>query len=142
LVRALDPSRLVNSASGWVDFGVGDLQDIHHYPDPEAPPQQGQRALVLGEFGGLGHRVEGHIWTGQEWGYETPGSLDELLRKYSEFYTEVWRLAREAGLSASVYTQTTDVETEANGLMTYDREQIKLDAQELRKINAQRPEFK
>jgi hypothetical protein len=136
-LRQLDSTRLIDSASGWNDYGVGDLQDIHNYPEPKVPPQSGARALVLGEFGGLGLRVDGHTWNERDWGYATPGSAEALLAQYREFYTQVRWLARELGLSAVVYTQLTDVETEVNGLLTYDRALVKMDADELRRINEQ-----
>ena len=139
LVRRLDGSRLIDSASGWTDFDTGDLRDIHNYPEPKMPESDGRRALVLGEFGGLGHRVEGHTWAAQDWGYATPESAAALLAQYRSYYEEVWRMAREEGLCASVYTQLTDVETEANGLLTYDRALVKMDAAELLKINQLRP---
>lgn len=126
LVRSLDPSRLVNNPSGWTDMGVGDVNDIHHYPEPAAPPVEEKRAIVLGEFGGLGLYVPGHVWQTENWGYEKMQNTDELLQKYENFYQEVFRLRDEEGLSACVYTQTTDVETETNGLMTYDRDRVKM----------------
>ncbi|TSA33295.1 MAG: beta-galactosidase [Porphyromonadaceae bacterium] len=126
LVRSLDSSRLVNNASGWTDKGVGDVNDIHHYPDPTAPPIEEKRAIVLGEFGGLGLYVPGHVWQAENWGYEKMQNADALLQKYENFYQELFRLRDEKGLSACVYTQTTDVETETNGLMTYDRNRVKM----------------
>lgn len=126
LVRSFDPSRLVNNASGWTDKGVGDVMDIHHYPDPVAPKLEEKRAIVLGEYGGLGLYVPGHVWQTENWGYEKMQSADALLVKYETFYQEVTRLNEEAGLSACVYTQTTDCETETNGLMTYDRHFVKM----------------
>jgi len=126
LVKELDTTRLVNNASGWTDKGVGDVNDIHHYPGPVAPPVEENRAIVLGEFGGLGLYVEGHVWQTENWGYEKMQTADALLQKYEDFYQEVYRLRDEGGLSACVYTQTTDVETETNGLMTYDRFQVKM----------------
>jgi len=126
LVRSLDPSRLVNNASGWTDKGVGDVNDIHHYPDPVAPATEENRAIVLGEFGGLGLYVPDHVWQTENWGYEKMQDAGELLRKYENYYQELFRLRDEEGLSACVYTQTTDVETETNGLMTYDRNHVKM----------------
>jgi hypothetical protein len=139
LVGELDGSRLIDSASGWVDYGVGDMQDIHNYPEPKTPAQEGERALVLGEFGGLGLRVDGHSWTNKDWGYATPGSADALLTQFRTYYEQLWWMAGELGLSAAVYTQLTDVETETNGLLTYDRALVKMDKDEIAKINQQRP---
>ena len=123
-----DPSRLVNSASGGNFENVGHIFDLHNYPDP-AMPHPGlfgaKQVLVLGEFGGLGLPIEGHTWQDKNnWGYQTFKNKDELLNRYSEMMNAIPRLI-EKGLSAAVYTQTTDVETETNGLMTYDRREVK-----------------
>lgn len=134
-IKNLDPTRLVNSVSGWADRGVGDVRDIHHYPEPRTPEPEEDRAIVLGEFGGLGLPVEKHTWEEKAWGYRNMKSFSELLDKYEQFYTTVWQFKDDPGLSAVVYTQTTDVETETNGLMTYDRKIIKLDPGDVYKIN-------
>ncbi|MFA6127645.1 MAG: PA14 domain-containing protein [Bacteroidales bacterium] len=136
LVRSLDGSRLVNNPSGWTDKGVGDVNDIHNYPDPKAPPVEANRAIVLGEFGGLGLYVEGHVWQKENWGYEKMQNTDALLQKYENFYQELARLRDIEGLSACVYTQTTDVETETNGLMTYDRYRVKMGITNVAKAHA------
>ena len=132
-VMALDTTRLVNSASGWTDRGTGHVLDIHHYPDPVVPNPEKERAIVLGEFGGLGLPVQGHTWEQKNWGYEKMGDTTALLNKYTEFYAAVREMVAEKGLSASVYTQTTDVETETNGLMTYDRKVDKMGYENVRK---------
>ncbi len=127
LVKKLDPTRLVNNASGWTDFKVGDVNDVHVYPGPGAPkPEQG-RAGVLGEFGGLGLGVDGHTWAKEHWGYRGTSDRADLTRKYRGLLGRVWGLRDSQGLSAAVYTQITDVETECNGLMTYDRAIVKPD---------------
>jgi hypothetical protein len=131
----LDPSRLVNNTSGWADRGVGDVVDIHHYPDPRYPEPEQDRASVLGEFGGLGYLVEGHTWKKNNWGYRQMSDSASLLLTYEAFYTMVWQFMENNGLAAAVYTQTTDVETETNGLITYDRKVMKMDPDILRKIN-------
>ncbi|NLE36239.1 MAG: beta-galactosidase [Bacteroidales bacterium] len=135
-VAALDSTRLVNSASGWTDRGTGHVLDIHHYPDPVAPEAEKERASVLGEFGGLGLPVQDHTWEQKNWGYEKMGDSTALLRKYEEFYAAVRQMVYEKGMSASVYTQTTDVETETNGLMTYDRKVDKMGYANVRKAMA------
>ena len=134
-VKGLDPTRLVDNASGWADRQAGDVLDIHHYPEPASPEPEENRAIVLGEFGGLGLAVKGHLWQEENWGYRNIATAEELALKYEEFYADVWRFQEEKGLSASIYTQITDVETEANGLMTYDREVLKIDSVSLRKVN-------
>ncbi|UCC99189.1 MAG: hypothetical protein JSW66_04740 [Phycisphaerales bacterium] len=128
LVRGIDPSRLVNNASGWADRGVGDVHDIHRYPGPAAPPTEENRAAVLGEFGGLGLPVKGHTWQDEKnWGYRSYKTREELTDAYVALIENLRSLIGE-GLSAAVYTQTTDVEIEVNGLMTYDRAMVKMDA--------------
>ncbi|HLJ94716.1 MAG TPA: glycoside hydrolase family 2 TIM barrel-domain containing protein [Gemmataceae bacterium] len=130
-----DPSRLVDCASGWNDRGVGDVHDIHVYPGPGGPDPEPNRAAVLGEFGGLGLGVDGHTWTNKTWGYRGTQSSEDLTRKYEQLLRGVWKLKNEKGLSAAIYTQTTDVETEANGLMTYDRAVIKMDQERVAAVN-------
>jgi len=126
-VKALDPSRLVDGASGWNHFPAGDAIDAHAYPGPGMPPRVGDRARVLGEFGGLGLRVPSHRWAEASWGYEGVKDAGELTSRYEALWAEVRRLRDAEGLSAGVYTQLTDVETECNGILTYDRAVVKLD---------------
>ncbi len=131
-----DPSRLVDAASGWVDRKMGNINDIHAYPGPAMPDPEKNRAIVLGEFGGLGLPVEGHTWQLKDnWGYRNLKDTADLARSYAEFIGKLLPMKRK-GLSAAVYTQTTDVEGEVNGLMTYDRKFIKIDPQKLTRINA------
>ena len=128
-----DPSRLVNNASGWTDKGVGDVSDVHSYPAPIRPPLEDKRAAVLGEFGGLGLPLEGHTWIEKgNWGYRSYKSPEELGQAYRDLLYQLRILVGE-GLSAAIYTQTTDVEIEVNGMLTYDRAVVKLppDAKEL-----------
>jgi len=123
-----DPTRLVDSASGWTDRGTGDVHDVHSYPGPAAPEPSTERAIVLGEFGGLGFPIAGHLWQSERnWGYRSYESADDLTNAYETLLRHLHRLIAEPGLSAAVYTQTSDVETEVNGLMTYDRAIIKMD---------------
>lgn len=127
LVKELDPSRLVNCASGGNDFPVGDVRDIHRYPGPAAPPSEPTRAMVLGEFGGLGLPLRGHTWQDEKnWGYRSFTSAVALTDAYVQLLTNL-RPMIASGLSAAIYTQTTDVEVEVNGLMTYDRALVKMD---------------
>ena len=132
LTKEHDPTRLVNSASGWVDRGVGDVHDIHVYRGPGMPPVEEERAAVLGEYGGLGLPVEGHTWQDKaNWGYGgTFKSKEELTEAYLGLLREL-RLLIPQGLAAAIYTQTTDVEIEVNGLLTYDREVLKFPADRL-----------
>jgi hypothetical protein len=137
LVRELDPTRLVNSASGWTDRGTGDVHDIHAYPGPAAPAVEEHRAGVLGEFGGLGLPIEGHTWSAPEaaWGYQGMQDEEELARRYESLLRRVYELKESAGLAAAIYTQITDVETETNGLMTYDRAVMKVDPARIARAN-------
>ena len=121
-----DPSRLVNNTSGWADAGAGHVVDVHQYPGPSMPALERNRAAVLGEFGGLGLPTRGHTWQDEKnWGYVSFKSPIELQQAYQDRLAHL-RLLVARGLSAAVYTQTTDVEIETNGLMTYDREIVKI----------------
>jgi len=134
-IKELDPSRLVDNASGWADRGAGDVHDIHSYPGPDAPPNEPGRAAVLGEFGGLGLPIKGHTWQDEKnWGYRSFENPEELTNAYTELIDKL-NVLIEDGLSAAVYTQITDVEIEVNGLMTYDRAIIKMDPERLAEIN-------
>jgi len=132
-VKEYDPSRLVDGPSGWADRGYGDMKDMHNYPGPGMFPVMPDRVSVLGEFGGLGLPLKGHLWKETDnWGYRTFKTTDELRQNYHMLTRRLHPLIGK-GLSAAVYTQTTDVEVEVNGLMTYDREVIKLDVAETAK---------
>jgi len=134
--RSLDPTRLANCASGWNDVkGAGDVHDIHAYPGPSSPDPEPARAAVLGEFGGLGLGVDGHTWTDKTWGYRGTASQADLTLKYERLLARAWDLKDQKGLSAAIYTQITDVETEANGLLTYDRAIVKVDAARVTAVN-------
>jgi hypothetical protein len=125
-LKAYDPTRLVNNATGWTDKGVGDLVDIHSYPGPTMPPLEPHRAAALGEFGGLGLPLEGHTWLDKgNWGYRSFTTLDAMNAAYRDLVTQL-RLHAGDGLAAAIYTQTTDCEIEVNGVMTYDRAVTKL----------------
>lgn len=126
-LKALDESRLVDNASGWTDKRVGDVIDIHSYPGPEPPSHESDRASVLGEFGGLALGLPGHMWSTNFWGYQRLTNLNTLNEQGAELLKRVHILRELFGLSAAVYTQTADVETECNGLLTYDREVAKLE---------------
>ncbi len=132
-----DPSRLVNSASGGNHVITGDIVDLHHYPDPRMPRPDlfgPTHAVVLGEYGGLGLPVAGHNWLEKNnWGYQSFKTADELFDKYASFMVTIEGLIK-SGLSAAVYTQTTDVENETNGLMTYDRKVIKVPVEKLKQV--------
>jgi predicted amidohydrolase YtcJ len=134
-VKEYDPSRLADCASGWNDMKCGDVRDIHVYPGPGSPQPEDKRAAVLGEFGGLGLGIEGHSWSNKTWGYLGTKDRAELTRKYERLLARVWDLKEKPGLSAAVYTQITDVETEGNGLLTYDRALVKVDQERAAAVN-------
>jgi len=134
-IKGYDPSRLVINTSGWADRGVGDMLDIHRYPGPGMAELEEKRAVVLGEFGGLGLPLAGHTWQDEEnWGYRSYKTREELTDAYVQLLSNVYPLIGR-GLAAAVYTQTTDVEIEVNGLMTYDRAVIKMDQEKVRAAN-------
>lgn len=132
-----DPSRLVNSASGGNFYTTGDIVDLHNYPDPAMPRPDvfgAKKALVLGEFGGLGLPVDGHTWQEKNWGYQSFKTNDSLFIRYNSLIDRLETLIQQ-GLSAAVYTQTTDVEGEVNGFMTYDRKVMKMPIDKLKQAN-------
>ncbi len=139
-----DPSRLLNIASGGNWWPVGHIVDEHRYPHPGFPFELGAGGRwhdyinVIGEFGGHGFPVEGHMWDprGRNWGY---GGLPASAAEWSDRYrTSIRMLAdlKRNGIAAGIYTQTTDVEREINGLLTYDRRVQKASPEELRKIHS------
>ena len=135
MTKQLDPTRLVNPASGGNFYACGDILDLHHYPEPKMVLYDPTRATVLGEYGGIGRKVEGHTWVkDQGWGYVEFDTEEKVTDTYVEYATQLYKMAFQ-GFSAAVYTQTTDCETELNGLMTYDRAVVKMDAKRLLEIN-------
>ena len=135
--KEYDPSRLVNSASGGNHYVCGDMLDIHHYPDPELYLYDPTRATVLGEYGGIGMALEGHLWLpDRNWGYIQYNTLEEVTNEYRNYANRLLELIKQ-GFSAAVYTQITDVEEEVNGLITYDRKIVKVDETKVKDINRQ-----
>ena len=135
LCKSLDPTRLVNCTSGWSDRPCGDVHDMHNYPGPGMFPPEENRATVLGEYGGLGLPVKGHSWKEDgNWGYVSFADQNALFARYNSL-NRAMRPLITAGLSAAVYTQTTDVEIEVNGFMSYDREVIKYPVDKMKKSN-------
>ena len=137
-VKALDPTRLVNAVSGWALRPCGDIYDIHTYQtEVHIPATSLDRASVIGEYGGIGYPIDGHLWNPgmRNWGYQTYHSEKELVDAYIYKFNQIIEMSKTKGLSAAVYTQTTDVEGEVNGLMTYDREVIKFPVEKLKEIH-------
>jgi beta-galactosidase/beta-glucuronidase len=139
-VKAIDSSRWVNGISGWLDQNVSDIYDIHTYQEiPLAPSQKDDRAIVIGEYGGVGWPVAGHLWDAEKrnWGYQTYQTQEDYAKALTKKVEALVPMVRDLGLSAAVYTQTTDVEGEVNGFMTYDRKKIKIAPEALSKMNQQ-----
>ena len=144
--KALDPSRLVDGNSGYNnapsyrpapgDPGNGDFVDMHIYVGPGNPPEPSPtRAAALGEYGGMGLLVPGHMWPGKHNAYEMQPTVDALTKRFEQVQSNLLPLIEHKGLSAAVYTQLTDVEKEVNGVMTYDRKFEKMDFQRVRAGN-------
>ncbi|UII19549.1 galactose-binding domain-containing protein [Fulvivirga ligni] len=135
-VEQLDPSRVVNpaSGSGWVD--AGDMVDVHPYPAPviNGLENRDDVAKVIGEYGGIGLRVDGHYWSDDADSYVVVNSPQELIDMYAGFANTLKSHIINYGLSAAVYTEITDVENEINGMLTYDRI-MKVPAESIRQIN-------
>lgn len=130
-----DPSRLVNSASGGNHFQTGDILDLHRYPAPDLYLYDANRVTVLGEYGGIGLPIKDHLWTpDNNWGYVKFKNSKETTAEYVK-YAKILKKMIKTGFSAAIYTQTTDVEGEVNGFMTYDRKLDKMNILEVRKIN-------
>ena len=135
--KFLDDTRLVNYASGGNFVRCsGDVLDLHNYPNPAMYLFDKDYVNVMGEYGGIGFPVEGHLWqTDKNWGYIQYKSADEVADTYEEYANELIGFVKK-GFSGAIYTQTTDVEGEVNGLMTYDRKVIKLDVDRIKAINS------
>lgn len=124
MVKALDPSRLVDSASGWQDFNVGDVSDLHNYVEPNIPPREA-RLSAAGEYGGVGVRIDGHMWSTRGVSPEWQSDGAALSRRYIGLVDELHDAMLLDGLSVAVYTQINDIEEELNGWQTYDRAIVK-----------------
>ena len=139
LVKALDSSRLVIPTSGWSLRNCGDIYDIHTYDvDLKKPPYHQDRATVIGEYGGIGLPIKKNLWNPNtiNWGYQTYNSQKELIESYEYKFNQILKMKEMHGLSGAVYTQTTDVEGEVNGLLTYDREVIKIPTEILKNLHS------
>jgi beta-galactosidase/beta-glucuronidase len=137
-LKSYDPSRLVDHASGWFDQGAGDFRSIHTYFKALAPEPAGPtRGVVLSEFGGYALKLPGHVWDPEtEFGYRKYETSQELTEAYIDLLETQLKPWVEQGLSGAIYTQTTDVETEINGYLTYDREVVKMDTERLKEAHA------
>jgi hypothetical protein len=136
-VKALDPTRPVNHVSGWIDQGGGDVKSFHSYLRPFRLPgrlrrgfgrRRERRVYALTEYGGYSLAVPGHDWSTREFGYRHFESAEDLAAGFVALHREQIEPALERGLAATVYTQLSDVEDELNGLLTWDREVLKIPA--------------
>jgi len=135
-VKAYDPTRLVDHASGWFDQGGGDFQSKHIYVKKLSQPKPDRRAFVISEFGGYSLKIPGHQWDEtKKFGYRFYTSSETLTEAYLALLNDELKPLIALGLAAAVYTQTTDVEIEINGFLTYDRKVEKMDAEVLRKAH-------
>ena len=135
--KEYDPTRLVNPASGGNHYVCGDMLDLHHYPEPNLYLYDPVRPTVLGEYGGIGLALKGHLWLpDKNWGYVQYNTPEEVTNEYQNYANQLLELIKK-GFSAAVYTQITDVEGEVNGLITYDRKVIKVDEVKVKTINRQ-----
>lgn len=136
MIRKLDKTRVIDSASGWHDRGATDVISKHIYFTPIVV-KAGDRPWLLTEFGGLSTRVKGHTFNDKMFGYKIYNSKQSLTKAYAKLFNKTIIPQISKGLSATVYTQVTDVEDELNGIMTYDRKVMKIDKSDLQKINAE-----
>ncbi|MDR0533322.1 MAG: glycoside hydrolase family 2 [Verrucomicrobiales bacterium] len=135
MVRELDKTRLINEASGDENFGLADMNDRHSYPPPNCPENKyPNQALFCGEYGGIGYFIKEHSWVDRGSGYANVESGNDLVFMYADFFEKIRKFRDEQGMSGSVYTELTDVMTEVNGFLTYDRVP-KCDFALIKKIN-------
>lgn len=133
--KSMDPSRLVNSASGGNYFDCGDIVDSHDYGNPIMYIFNNQKVNVVGEYGGIGCAVDGHLWVkDKNWGYGKMRSQEEVTKRFVELTNRFIDMTKY-GCFGAIYTQTTDVEIEVNGLFTYDRKVLKVDEEKVREVN-------
>lgn len=133
-IKERDNTRIIDSTSGWHDRGVTDVISKHIYFTPIVV-KQGAKPWLLTEFGGLSIRVKGHTFNDKLFGYKVYKSKEGLTGAYSRLFNKTIIPQISKGLSATVYTQLTDVEDELNGILTYDRKVQKIDTRVLKKIN-------
>lgn len=134
---ANDPTRLINAASGGNLRLCGDILDIHNYPAPSMPFHSSEYVVVLGEYGGIGYPIKEHLWWNKRnWGYIQFNNTDEVTDEYVKYATMLEQFIPQ-GMAAAIYTQTTDVEGEVNGFVTYDRKVVKMDKAKVKAINTE-----
>ena len=135
VIHEIDTSRTVDHASGWHDQGIGETKSLHVYFRPYVfKPDRRGRAVILTEFGGYNCLVPGHSFNDRDFGYKRLGDADKLRSALKELYSQQIAPAYEQGLAAAIYTQVSDVEDELNGLITYDRQVVKIPPETVRNI--------
>lgn len=135
-VKNFDPTRLVDHASGWYDHGAGDFNSMHKYVVPILGRKNDGRIFAVTEFGGYSRIVSDHTWDEKKsFGYMMYKTKGDLTKAYKKLYERQIIPLIDKGLSATVYTQVSDVENEVNGILTYDREHIKIDEDVIIEIN-------
>ena len=135
-VKAYDSTRFVDHASGWYDQKGCDFRSIHRYIFPFVAPKYDGRPIVISEYGGYSQILDGHVWNkAKSFGYQMYTSKASLTNAYRKLHEHQIIPAIKKGLSATVYTQVSDVEFEVNGILTYDREIVKIDEQTIIDIN-------
>ncbi len=135
VIHEIDTSRTVDHASGWHDQGIGETKSLHVYFRPYVfKPDRRGRAVILTEFGGYNCLVPGHSFNDRDFGYKRLGDADKLRAALEELYSQQIAPAYEQGLAAAIYTQVSDVEDELNGLITYDRQVVKIPPETVRNI--------
>ena len=136
LVRYLDPTRLINAASGWRDFGVGDINASHRLPGPDVPLPDANRLSVIGMFGGLTLVPrEEQRWTDETWAFRHASDSGNFVRRYEQMHSELRYFIQTQGLAGAFFHQLTDIESECNGLVLYDRSEVKVPYEALEPIN-------
>ena len=134
-VSKLDNTRLFDHASGWHDQGVSDVKSYHvYFKDFKPKKDKHNRVIILSEFGGFLHPIEGHKQDGKRTYKSFKGKEDWLKRYKKSIETDVIKNIPK-GLSASIYTQLSDVEDELNGFVTFDREVVKIEPEKIKEIN-------
>lgn len=136
LIRSLDNTRFVNEACGWFDQHGGDMFSIHNYIKKLKCKPQKDRVVALTEYGGYAYPVPGHLACEKEFGYKAYKSKEELTANYRRLWEEEIYPNLERGMCSAIYTQTSDIEEEINGIMTYDRDEVKFIETELQELNA------
>ena len=134
-VREIDSGRLINEACGWFDQGGGDMYSIHNYRHKLKVKPQQDRVVALTEYGGYAYPVEEHLSCKKEFGYQHYHSTEELTQNYKRLWEEEIYPNLQYGLCSAIYTQTSDIEEEINGVLTYDREIVKLDEDQVKEMN-------